>query len=161
MTEMIIPILSSLCLFIGIVTLLIGSIGLVRLPDVFSRMHAVGMMDTAGVGFLILGMMLHAGFTLITVKLAFIGIFLFFTSPIAGHAVAQAAYKNGVIPVGVSKLPAKTSSPKRSAKKGAAKKAATKKATAKKVVAKKGVAKKAVAKKGATKKATAKKGAAK
>jgi multicomponent Na+:H+ antiporter subunit G len=122
MMEMIIPFLSSLCLFIGIVALLIGSIGLVRLPDVYSRMHAVGMMDTAGIGFLILGMMLHAGLTLVTVKLAFIGIFLFFTSPIAGHAVMQAAYKDGVKLEGVNKLPAKTPSPKVSTKKKTAKK---------------------------------------
>ncbi|MBT6122074.1 MAG: monovalent cation/H(+) antiporter subunit G [Candidatus Puniceispirillum sp.] len=121
MIDTVIPILSSLCLFIGIVALLIGSIGLLRLPDVYSRMHAVGMVDTAGVGFLILGMMLHAGLTLVTVKLVFIGIFLFFTSPIAGHAVVQAAYKFGVKPEGESKLPSKSSTPTRSAKKSKAK----------------------------------------
>lgn len=135
MIEMIVSILSSLCLFIGIVALLIGSLGLLRLPDVYSRMHAVGMMDTAGLGFLILGMMLHAGFTLITVKLAFIGIFLFFTSPIAGHAVVQAAYKHGVKPEGISTLSAKTPSSKGAAKKSAAKKGAAKKGAAKKSTA--------------------------
>jgi multicomponent Na+:H+ antiporter subunit G len=88
------------------------------------------MMDTAGVGFLILGMMLHAGFTLITVKLAFIGIFLFFTSPIAGHAVVQAAYKDGVKPEGISTLSAKTPSSKGAAKKSTAKKGTAKKSTA-------------------------------
>ena len=131
MIEMVIPFLSSLCLFIGIVALLIGSIGLVRLPDVYSRMHAVGMMDTAGIGFLILGMMLHEGLTLVTVKLAFIGIFLFFTSPIAGHAVMQAAYKDGIKPEGANKLSAKTPSPKVPAKKNTAKKKVTKKKAAK------------------------------
>ena len=131
MMEMIIPFVSSLCLFIGIVALLIGSIGLVRLPDVYSRMHAVGMMDTAGIGFLILGMMFHAGLTLVTVKLAFIGIFLFFTSPIAGHAVMQAAYKDSVKPEGANKLSAKTPSPKVLAKKNTAKKKVAKKKAAK------------------------------
>lgn len=150
MIEMLVSILSSLCLFIGIVALLIGSLGLLRLPDIFSRMHAFGMMDTAGVGFLILGMMLHAGFTLITVKLAFIGIFLFFTSPIAGHAVVQAAYKDGVKPEGTSKLSAKILPSKRVAKKGVAKKG----------VAKKGVAKKGAAKKGTVNKSATKKSAA-
>lgn len=145
MIEMLVSILSSLCLFIGIVALLIGSLGLLRLPDIFSRMHAFGMMDTAGVGFLILGMMLHAGFTLITVKLAFIGIFLFFTSPIAGHAVAQAAYKDGVKPLGTSKLSAKSPPSKHVATKS---------------TANNGTAKKGVAKKGASKKSTGKKGVA-
>jgi len=98
--EMLILILSGLSIIIGIVALLIGSLGLIRLPDVFCRIHAVGMIDTAGASFIILGMMIYEGFTLVTVKLLFVGIFLFFTSPIATHAVAQVAHKMGVEPVG-------------------------------------------------------------
>ena len=94
-----IDILSGLCIAAGIVALITGAIGLVRLPDLFSRTHAVGMMDTAGVGFIILGLIIHEGFTLISVKLALVGIFLFFTSPIATHAVAQVAYRAGLKPV--------------------------------------------------------------
>ena len=97
---MLILILSGLSIFIGIVALLIGSLGLIRLPDVFCRIHAVGMIDTAGASFIILGMMIYEGFTLVTVKLLFVGIFLFFTSPIATHAVAQVAHKMGVEAVG-------------------------------------------------------------
>ena len=94
-----IDILSGLCIAAGVVALLTGSIGLIRLPDLYSRTHAVGMMDTAGVGFIILGLIIHEGFTLISVKLALVGIFLFFTSPIATHAVAQVAYRSGLKPV--------------------------------------------------------------
>ena len=97
---MLILILSGLSIFIGIVALLIGSFGLIRLPDVFCRIHAVGMIDTAGASFIILGMVIYEGFTLVTVKLLFVGIFLFFTSPIATHAVAQVAHTMGVEPVG-------------------------------------------------------------
>ena len=97
--EMVTDILSGLCIAAGIVALITGSIGLVRLPDLFSRTHAVGMMDTAGVGFIILGLIIHEGFTLISIKLALVGIFLFFTSPIATHAVAQVAYRAGLKPV--------------------------------------------------------------
>jgi len=97
--EMVVDILSGLCIAAGIVALITGSIGLVRLPDLYSRTHAVGMMDTAGVGFIILGLIIHEGFTLISVKLALVGIFLFFTSPIATHAVAQVAYRAGLKPV--------------------------------------------------------------
>ena len=93
-------ILSGLSIFVGVVALLIGSVGLVRLPDVFCRIHAVGMIDTAGASFIILGMVIYEGFTLVTVKLLFVGIFLFFTSPIATHAVAQVAHMMGVDPVG-------------------------------------------------------------
>ena len=94
--ELLILILSGLSIFIGIVALLIGSFGLIRLPDVFCRIHAVGMIDTAGASFIILGMVIYEGFTLVTVKLLFVGIFLFFTSPIATHAVAQVAHTMGL-----------------------------------------------------------------
>ena len=97
--EMALDILSGLFIAAGILALITGSLGLVRLPDLFSRTHAVGMMDTAGVGFIILGLIIHEGFTLVSVKLAFVGIFLFFTSPIATHAVAQVAYRSGLKPV--------------------------------------------------------------
>jgi len=93
------PYLSGLSLAIGTLALVVGSLGLIRLPDVFSRIHAVGMMDTAGVGFIVLGMMIHEGFSLISVKLAAVAVFLFFTSPIATHAVAQVAHKSGFSPV--------------------------------------------------------------
>ena len=117
--ELLILTLSGLSLFIGIVALLIGSFGLIRLPDVFCRIHAVGMIDTAGASFIILGMVIYEGFTLVTVKLLFVGIFLFFTSPIATHAVAQVAHTMGVAPVGrnLTKRPfAKTTASRRSGK---------------------------------------------
>jgi multicomponent Na+:H+ antiporter subunit G len=78
-----------------------------RLPDVYCRIHAVGMIDTAGASFIILGLAIHEGVSLVTVKLVFIGIFLFFTSPIATHAVAQVAHKSGVVPVGRNLVTAK------------------------------------------------------
>ena len=94
-----VDILSGLCIAAGIIALLVGALGLIRLPDLYSRTHAVGMMDTSGVGFIILGLIIHEGFTLISVKLALVGIFLFFTSPIATHAVAQVAHRSGLKPV--------------------------------------------------------------
>ena len=91
---------SYLSIGLGVVALLIGSLGLVRLPDVYARIHAVGMIDTAGASLIILGMVIHAGFTLVSAKLILIGVFMFFTSPIATHALARAAHKMGVVPVG-------------------------------------------------------------
>ena len=96
---MLFDVLSALFIALGVIALLIGSLGLVRLPDLFSRTHAVGMMDTAGVGFIILGLIVHEGLTLISFKLALVGIFLFFTSPISTHAVAQGAFRSGLRPV--------------------------------------------------------------
>ena len=94
-----VDILSGLCVAAGVIALLVGALGLIRLPDLYSRTHAVGMMDTAGVGFIILGLIIHEGFTLVSVKLALVGGFLFFTSPIATHAVAQLAHRSGLKPV--------------------------------------------------------------
>ena len=98
--QLLVTMFSAFFIVCGVVALLIGSLGLLRLPDVYCRIHAVGMIDTAGASFIILGMIIHEGFTLVSVKLVLIGVFLFFTSPIATHAVAQVAYKSGVVPVG-------------------------------------------------------------
>jgi len=98
--QLLISILSGCFILLGVLALLIGALGLLRLPDVYCRIHAVGMIDTAGASFIILGLAIHEGVSLVTVKLLFIGIFLFFTSPIATHAVAQVAHKSGVVPVG-------------------------------------------------------------
>ena len=98
--QLLITMFSGFFIVCGVVALLIGSLGLLRLPDVYCRIHAVGMIDTAGASFIILGMIIHEGFTLVSVKLVLIGVFLFFTSPIATHAVAQVAHKSGVVPVG-------------------------------------------------------------
>ena len=103
------PILSGFFILIGVLALLIGALGLLRLPDVYCRIHAVGMIDTAGAGFIILGMVFHEGISLVTVKLVLIGVFLFFTSPIATHAVAQVAHKSGVVPIGRNLMTAKFS----------------------------------------------------
>ena len=156
---MLVDVLSGLFIALGVIALLIGSLGLVRLPDLFSRTHAVGMMDTAGAGFIILGLIIHEGFTLVSVKLALVGIFLFFTSPIATHAVAQVAYRAGLKPVleedrTVGRAKATPSAPRTKAAKKAAKKtakAASSKAA--KTVGKKAPGKKAPGKKASGKKA--------
>ena len=105
--QLLISVLSGCFILLGVLALLIGALGLLRLPDVYCRIHAVGMIDTAGASFIILGLALHEGVSLVTVKLLFIGIFLFFTSPIATHAVAQVAHKSGVVPVGRNLVTAK------------------------------------------------------
>jgi multicomponent Na+:H+ antiporter subunit G len=77
---------------------MIGALGLLRMPDLYTRMHAASVVDTLGAALLLLGMMLQAGVTLISVKLGFIGLLLFFTSPAATHALARAALLRGVHP---------------------------------------------------------------
>jgi multicomponent Na+:H+ antiporter subunit G len=77
---------------------MIGALGLLRMPDFYTRMHAASVVDTLGAALLLLGMMLQAGVTLVSVKLVFIGLLLFFTSPAATHALARAALLRGVHP---------------------------------------------------------------
>ncbi|MGH8633011.1 MAG: monovalent cation/H(+) antiporter subunit G [Burkholderiales bacterium] len=91
-------ILSWVLLASGGVFCMIGALGLLRMPDFYTRMHAASVIDTLGAGLLLLGMMLQAGLTLISVKLLFIGVLLFFTSPTATHALARAAHLRGVEP---------------------------------------------------------------
>ena len=61
-------------------------------------MHAASVIDSAGLGLILLGMILQAGFTLIAAKLALIVLFLFVTGPTASHAVANAAFMSGSRP---------------------------------------------------------------
>lgn len=90
---------SGIAFAIGAAFLLIGTFGMIRLPDVWSRLHAAGIVDTVGAEFILVGMMIQAGFTQATVKLLLISLFLFVTSPTSTHAVANAAFIAGIRPI--------------------------------------------------------------
>ncbi len=83
---------------IGSLLVLTGALGMLRLPDFYTRMHAAGITDTLGADLILLGLMVQAGFSLVTVKLLLIGAFLFFTSPTSTHAIANAAFTSGLKP---------------------------------------------------------------
>ena len=85
-------IFSWIFILLGSLLILVGSIGLIRLPDFWSRLHGASITDTGGVLFLLIGMMIQAGSIWIFLKLVAIGIFLFVSSPTASHAIANAAY---------------------------------------------------------------------
>ena len=85
-------------IIIGSCFLVIGAIGLWRMPDVFTRMHAASVIDTVGAGFLLLGLALQAGISLVTLKLGFVFLLLFFFGPVAAHALVQAALHQGLMP---------------------------------------------------------------
>ncbi|MDX1566176.1 MAG: monovalent cation/H(+) antiporter subunit G [Longimicrobiales bacterium] len=76
-----------------------GGIGVLRLPDVYTRLHASGMTDTMGAALILTGLMFQSGISLVTAKLVLILFFLWFTSPVATHAVARAALHVGIRPV--------------------------------------------------------------
>ncbi len=95
----IVDLFSWLCLLGGGFFVLAGGIGVVRLPDVYTRSHAAGMTDTLGAGLILIGLMLQGGFTLVTVKLIMILVFIAFTSPTSTHALIHTAYASGVRPL--------------------------------------------------------------
>lgn len=96
--------ITSWALFsVGAIVLVIGALGLIRLPDFWSRVHAAGMIDTLGSALILAGMILQAGLSLVTLKLLLIGIFLFIAGPTATHAIANAAWVAGIKPNRVEK----------------------------------------------------------
>lgn len=99
MTAAVTHALSWVCILSGSFFTLTGALGLVRMPEVFTRMHAASVIDTLGAGLLIVGMMLHAGFTLVAAKLLFILALIFFTGPVITHALAQTAIEAGLEPL--------------------------------------------------------------
>jgi multicomponent Na+:H+ antiporter subunit G len=103
MIEIAIDILSWAALLGGSAFYIIGAVGLYRMPDVFTRMHATSVGDTLGAGLLLVGMLLQAGPTLVGAKLVLIMLALLFTGSVATHALARAALQDGVKPVVASK----------------------------------------------------------
>jgi multicomponent Na+:H+ antiporter subunit G len=77
---------------------LAGALGLVRMPDLYTRMHAVSVIDTLGIGLTLLGLALQSGLSLVTLKLLFLLALVFFTWPVVTHALAQAALHAGIEP---------------------------------------------------------------
>lgn len=89
---------------LGVFFYLVGSIALIRFPDIYSRLHATTKLDTLGLGLILVGLMLHDRFSLSSIKLLFILFFMFLTSPTAAHVLARAAYKSGIKLWGVNPI---------------------------------------------------------
>ncbi|MDX1509227.1 MAG: monovalent cation/H(+) antiporter subunit G [Woeseiaceae bacterium] len=88
-------ILSWILLTLGGFCILVGGIGALRLPDLFTRMHAASVTDSIGAILVLTGVMLQAGLSLAAIKLAAILLFLLLTSPTASNALAAAAMLAG------------------------------------------------------------------
>ena len=89
---------SWILIIIGAFALVCGAIGVLRFPDVYTRMHAGSITDTLGSAAILIGLMLQAGPTLISAKLGLILIFIFITSPTSSFSLAHAALSSGVEP---------------------------------------------------------------
>ncbi len=89
--NVLLDIASWISLIAGGFLIFTGGVGLLRFPDLYTRMHAASVTDTGGAGLVLFGLMLQAGLTLVTVKLVLILWFLLFTGPVASHVLAKAA----------------------------------------------------------------------
>ena len=103
-------IVSWVLLIAGSIFCMIGGLGLIRLPDVYARMHGAGITDTLGAGLILAGLMVQGGFSQVTVKLILILIFLLITTPTSTYALANAAYNRGLEPLLEKARPDKTRS---------------------------------------------------
>ncbi|MBU2573647.1 MAG: monovalent cation/H(+) antiporter subunit G [Elusimicrobia bacterium] len=82
----------------GCFLMLAASIGILRFPDFYSRIHPVGKSDTLGITFILLGLIVHEGFSPVSLKLLIIIVFTLIASPTATHALAKAAFLAGLKP---------------------------------------------------------------
>lgn len=76
----------------------VAAIGVLRLPDFYTRMHASGKSETLGVMLTLIGFAIYNGFNLISVKILFVSVFILLWNPIGTHAISRAAYYAGVEP---------------------------------------------------------------
>lgn len=107
--EIVLNLISWTCLLAGSFFAIVGGLGIVRLPDFYTRLHGGGVTDTMGAGLILIGLMFQAALQLVqsgldpntiraTIKLGMILTFLLITSPTACHALAQAAVNQALKP---------------------------------------------------------------
>jgi len=95
----VIEVLSWICFLLGGFLCLTGAVGLLRLPDFFSRLHANSITETLAAPLLLCGVMLQIELSLDTVKLLMVLAFLLSTNPTATHALVKGALVDGEVPV--------------------------------------------------------------
>ena len=91
-SEIVLNIIIILCLASGLFFFFVGVVGLIRMPDVFSKMHATTKCDTMGAGLVFFGLILWQGFSFVSLNILVILIFVWLTNPTAAHAIAKSAY---------------------------------------------------------------------
>ncbi|MEQ8556817.1 MAG: monovalent cation/H(+) antiporter subunit G [Henriciella sp.] len=93
------PVLGAFLCLVGAGLAIIGTVGVLRFPDFYTRLHAASITDTGAATLTLVGMALLAPTWLIVFKLAAIWLFLFLTGPTGSHALANAAHTAGLQPV--------------------------------------------------------------
>ena len=80
----------------GVFFMAVTAIGLLRLPDFYTRAHAVSKTETLGIGLILLGLVLHEGLSIVSLKLALVVLFAFLANPLAAHLLTRAALRSGL-----------------------------------------------------------------
>ena len=83
---------------IGGIIAIIGAIGLIRFPDVYTRIHAQTVCNVGGCCLILFGVFLQGFYSMFSAKALFLIVFIFLTAPIGAHIIAKAAYKSGIKP---------------------------------------------------------------
>jgi len=89
-------ILSVVLVLVGTAFLLGGTIGLVRLPDLYSRAHAASKCDSVGAGSILVGLVLHGGVAVGDLKLLLLALLVLVSGPTTAHALARAGHRTGL-----------------------------------------------------------------
>ncbi len=98
MLNTILYVTSILSFIVGLFFLAVATIGLLRLPDVYNRLHATTKCDTLGAGLVLLSLALQSEMA-VAIRLALLIIFIVITNPTAAHVIARAAYRTGITPI--------------------------------------------------------------
>ena len=91
-------VVAGVMLVVGFGFVLTGVIGILRLPDFYCRLHAMGKCDTLGVALMLGGLALYQGVSLASVKMLLVVVFISLANPTATHALGRAAMRAGLAP---------------------------------------------------------------
>lgn len=91
-------ILAVLFLLSGFFFFLTATLGLLRFPDFYARLHATGKGDTLAVTLCLIGLAVYQGISVNSIKIVFIAVFMFLAQPTATYAISRAAFRCGVLP---------------------------------------------------------------
>ena len=95
----IINLVSSLFITIGALSIIVGLLGVYRMPDFYTRLHAASIIDTMGTMLILFGLILYYGLNIVSLKLLLILIFILITTPTAAHALAKSALHGNLKPI--------------------------------------------------------------
>ena len=90
--------IAYLFIFLGLVFIFFGTLGIIRFPDIYTRLQTSSKCDAAGAVALFVGLMVREGLDSLSLRILIILVFLLLTNPVASHAIARSAAIRGIKP---------------------------------------------------------------